>query len=164
MARLAAAQAGRVLGRPVRVVEYAVAPEGLTPLHGDASPAFSVTLDAAETAAKARSVAAYPDIEAEAAEIDRHEGLAGRGLERFHLPAPLGALLRPQAGGAYYERIGEARVAQGLYRTVLRARHVAAIARALMADTADLTAPRAHGAPAEGGFGDESRASRPAVC
>jgi hypothetical protein len=137
MARLAAGRAGERLGRPVRVLEYAAAPRQLTPLKAESEEAFAITLEPQEVAAKRAAVETYPDIAQEAAEILTLEGEGCLEVERLFRPAPLGALLRPEAEPPYYECAGEERVRSGLYRTVLRQSHVAAIARALAAsDTA----------------------------
>lgn len=134
IARLAAARAGGILGRQVRVVEYEVVPQAIAPLHPEAWPAFSLTLDPTEAAAKRAAVASYPDIVQETAEIAGIEGAAGLLEERFFVPAPFDGLLGRPAGRAYYERAGEDRVARGLYQTVLRERHVTSLARALIAE------------------------------
>jgi hypothetical protein len=133
MARLAAARAAERLGRPVRMLEYAAVPCELAPLKAESEAAFEIVLDAAEAAAKQAAVQAYPDIAQEAAEIFALEGDGCLEKEIFFRPAPLGALLRPEAEPPFYERAGEARVRAGLYRRVLRRSHVLAIARALAA-------------------------------
>jgi len=144
MARLAAVRAARLLGRPVRVVEYVVAPLALTPLCAEPKRAFDIRLDAAEMAAKAAAVIDYPDIAEETAEIGLLEGEERAALERFFVPAPLGVLLRPREQLAHYERIGEQRVADGVYGAVLREAHLAAVIRALIAMSAE-AAPAAAG-------------------
>jgi hypothetical protein len=53
--------------------------------------------------------------------------------ESFHRLRPMAELLPRPGEVPTYERVGEARVAAGLYRTVLRWRHLEPIVHALMA-------------------------------
>lgn len=133
MARLAAGRAAGRLGRPVRVVEYAPAPRELAPLKSAGPQILELTLAPGEVAAKRAAIETYPDIAQEAAEIFALEGQGCLRVERLFEPAPFATLLEPGARAPFYERAGEERVRSGLYRTVLREGHLAAVAQALLA-------------------------------
>jgi hypothetical protein len=140
MTRCAAGRAAARLGRPVPVFDYAVVPERLAleeplgPLHE------TLHLDACLFGAKLSAIESYPDLEAERDEILALDGRAGLSQEQLHRQRSLSDLLSPDRPQPAYERYGEARVASGAYRRVLRRSNVIAIARGLLEAHVDVCA------------------------
>jgi hypothetical protein len=133
LGRLAAAEAAEMAGRRIEVTEFTPVSTRLAPRLSEDDPLYQLSLSADEVRRKAALAADYPDIAAELAELIAHDGEAALSLERFHAPAPLAAVLEPPAAKPYYERMGEERVAAGLYSDVLRWSHLEPVARDLCA-------------------------------
>ncbi|MEZ5956462.1 MAG: hypothetical protein R3C27_04535 [Hyphomonadaceae bacterium] len=125
MARVAAAEASAQLNRDILVLEFPVVPAALAPTAPRVQEYCSKTLEGASAAAKREAARRFPDVSGEVAEIEALEGAGAYDLERFFLPAPIRALSTPPAAKPPYECYGEARVAAGLYRDVLRWQHAA---------------------------------------
>jgi hypothetical protein len=141
MGRVAAARAGRALGRPVAVLQMPVVPavKGISAVTG--APAMALRLTAAELAAKRAAAASHPDIAKEVAEIVALEGEAAVAVETLYEPPPLARLLAAPARPPAYERYGEERIAAGVYAEVIRWRHVVPLLAALAARAHSAGAP-----------------------
>jgi hypothetical protein len=133
--RVAAREAGRILGRAVPVLDYSVVPAELAPHQPCGAPRYVLALSAEEREDKARTAAAFPDIQLELAELMGHEGERAIAAETFNEPPPLDLLLAAPAQTPEYERYGEERVKAGLYKDVLRWTHVERIVCRLAART-----------------------------
>lgn len=131
MARVAAAEAGARMGRDILVLEYPVVPAALAPTAPEVEAYCSKALTADVGAVKREAAHGFPGVEAEVAEIEELEAARAYGVEHFFTPAPVAVLRAPPADKPPYEVYGEARVAAGLYKDVLRWRHAAPLIRAL---------------------------------
>ncbi|MDB5431349.1 MAG: hypothetical protein JWP35_2465 [Caulobacter sp.] len=134
--RIAAAEAAARTGRAIEVVEFAPVSTAVAPRLDTAPALYGLSLPKAEAERKARLAADYPDVAAELAELIEQDGPEALSEERFFAPPPLRALLEPPGVKPYYERIGEERVASGVYAGVLRWRDLAPVARGLCARVA----------------------------
>ncbi len=129
---VAASRAAARLGRPVEVLDYPVVPPSMgTPQPGPER--LRLDLSEAEVARKLALARAFPEIGDDVTQLLAYGGEALLAHETLHDPRPFAELV-PRAGQApLYEQYGEARVASGLYGSVLRWRHVAPIAITLAA-------------------------------
>jgi hypothetical protein len=128
--RAAAAMASARLQAPVEVLDYAVVPDciGMRALGQERR---RIDLTPAEVRRKLDLAAAYPEIANDVADVIEQGGQPYLSSESLHTPRPY-AELRPAPGEKPpYESYGEARVAAGLYKDVLRWRHVEPVASAL---------------------------------
>jgi len=128
--RAAAAEASSRLGRLVECVDYRVVPDqmsgrsaGVARLQSELSPA--------EVDDKLRLAAEFPAITDDVAELVRAGGRGFLASETLHEPRPVAELVPAPGEKPLYERYGEARVAAGLYGSVLRWAHVEPIAAEL---------------------------------
>jgi hypothetical protein len=128
--RAAAGMASERLGRVVDCLDYPVVPTAMA--RRAAGPAtLEIRLSPAEVEAKLRVAADFPEIADDVAEVAQSGGLEFLATETLHAVRPLREIF-PQAGEKpLYEEFGEARVAAGLYDSVLRWRHVEPIAAVL---------------------------------
>jgi hypothetical protein len=133
MGRIAAAKAGLALGSTIDVLDYAVVHGGLAPHAPESECAFELCLTEEQTDRKMAIARSFPDIQTELDELIDGEGQDGLSKERFTRPPALRALLKQPAEKPVYERYGEARVASGLYKDVLRWTHVFFILQSLTA-------------------------------
>lgn len=128
--RLAAEDAAARLGHAIEVLDYPVVPTVM----GICRPGperLRLTLTEAEVARKLSLAHAFPEIADDLAEVIAVGGPDVLARETLHDPLPLRDL-RPAPGEKpLYEQYGEARVAGGLYASVLRWSHVEPIALAL---------------------------------
>lgn len=130
--RSAAAMASRRLARPIPCYDYPVVPEG--PGMPAAGPQqFGLELGPAEVERKLALAQAFPGIAGDVAEVLREGGTAFLASETLHAVRPIAELFPSAAAKPLYESFGEARVAAGLYKDVLRWRHVAPIVERLSA-------------------------------
>jgi hypothetical protein len=128
--RVAAAKASQVMNRPIEVLDYPVVPEapGLPPLGRER---WRIELTPEQVRRKLELASAYPELADDVAEVVEKGGHADITAERLHDPLAYGELARRGGRKPLYESFGEARVAAGLYKTVLRWRHVEPIASCL---------------------------------
>lgn len=128
--RAAAANAARATGHAITCLEFEVVPPSISgKALGPAAMRQSLSADRID--AKLALAADFPDLAQEISELLAAGGRAFIAQERLHEARPV-RQLRPAAGETpRYEREGEARVAAGVYDTVLRWRHVAPIVEAL---------------------------------
>lgn len=121
-------------GRPIEVLDYPVVPPSMvTPQPG--AERLRLDLSQSEVARKLALAAAFPEIGGDVAEVRAHGGEALLAHETLHDLRPLGELVPSPGQTPLYEQYGEARVASGLYGTVLRWRHVEPVVMALAAVT-----------------------------
>jgi hypothetical protein len=120
MARVAAAEASARLGRKIDVLDCQVAPAALAPTAPNVPLYCAKRLSAAEAEAKRAASHLYPGVEIEVSDIETHEAELAYTLERLFEPAPIALLRAPPTAKPAYEVYGEARVASGLYKSVLR--------------------------------------------
>ena len=131
MARVAAREASAQLERNILVLECQIAPSALAPTAPAVRRRSSKSLSP-EAAARKREVShLFPDVETEIADIETHEAESAYAIEQLFEPAPIGLLRAPPAQKPAYEVYGEARVAAGLYKDVLRWRHAASLIETL---------------------------------
>lgn len=135
LARVAAAEASRVSGRDIQVLDYPVV---LGPLaHAEAGPEHSrVVLTEAEVAAKMALADVYPEIVEDVQALSQAVGRRAFDLETLHHPAPLRGLMCGPGRLPWYELYGEDRVKAGVYSDVLRWRHIEPIV-SMLADRLD---------------------------
>ena len=130
--RLAAATAAMQLGRPVECLDYAVVPTA-PEMPACGGEKLRIDLSDQDVERKMRLIDSYAGIADDAAEAIRVGGEIFVRREVLHDLAPLSALF-PEAGRKpLYESFGEARVATGLYKDVLRWRHAEPVASRLAA-------------------------------
>jgi hypothetical protein len=140
--RLAAALAATQLGRPVECLDYAVVPT--TPDMPASGPERRrIVLSEQDVERKMRLIEGYAGIADDAAEAIRVGGDAFVRQEILHDVAPLSALFPASGRKPLYETFGEARVATGLYKDVLRWRHAEPVASRLAAQLGALTTTEA---------------------
>lgn len=137
MARVAAAEASRRLGRPLPVHDYPVVVAAVAGPAPSGPVVDALTLDAAGVARKIAAARAFPDVGGELAEIVAHEGESALAREVLRSTLPLDALVPPPGVKPAYEWYGEQRVAAGRYRDVLRWSHVAPIVASLRKRVSD---------------------------
>ena len=130
--RSAAAMASRRLGREIACCDYPVVPQG-TGMPPPGPQQFAIELTAAEVARKLALARAFPGIAGDVAEVVRDGGMTFLASETLHAVRPIAELIPPAAAKPLYESFGEDRVAAGLYKDVLRWRHVAPIVERLSA-------------------------------
>ena len=129
---VAASRAAARLGRSIEVLDYPVVPPSMV-MPQPGPERLRLDLSQAEVARKLALAHAFPEIGNDVTELLAHGGEALLARETLHDLRPLTELI-PRAGQApLYEQYGEARVASGLYGSVLRWRHVEPIARTLAA-------------------------------
>lgn len=131
MARAAAAEASARVGREIPVLECQVVPAGLAPTAPEVMRRCMKKLDAEAADAKKAAAYRYPDVAGEIADIETHEAHAAYALECLFEPAPISLLREVPAAKPAYESYGEARVATGLYKDVLRWRHAESLIQVL---------------------------------
>lgn len=129
--RAAVALASERLGRSVACFDYAVVPRSLAQ-RSLGEVRRSIALTDAEVRRKLDLVHAFPAIAGDFAEVLAAGGQAFLATESLHRPRPVSELLPRPGEVPAYERFGERRVKAGLYGAVLRWRHVAPIATALL--------------------------------
>jgi len=128
--RAAAGMASERLGWSVDCLDYAVVPASMA--RRAAGPArLEIRLSPAEVEAKLRAAADFPEIADDVAEVAQSGGLPFLATETLHQVRPLRELFPQPGEKPLYEEFGEARVAAGLYDSVLRWRHVEPIAAVL---------------------------------
>lgn len=130
LARVAAAEAGERLGRPVEVLDYPVVPDALAGTSCGAERG-RIELTEAEVAEKLALISRHPEISDEAAGLVDADGRGVLDTETLHDLRSLAELTPTADAPPLYECYGEARVASGLYAQVLRWRHMAPIVSAL---------------------------------
>ena len=128
--RAAAAQASSRLGRAVECIDYPVVPEQMAGRSAGEARVLS-ELSPAEVDEKLRLAAEFPAISDDVAELVQAGGRGFLASETLYDPRPLTALAPTPGEKPPYERYGEARVAAGLYGSVLRWAHVEPIAARL---------------------------------
>ena len=129
--RVAARLAGKRLGREIACLDFAVVPRALA--ERDLGPAeLVVRLTPAEAGRKLELAEAYPAIARDLQEVLAAGGETFLGEEALHRLRPMAELLPGSGEVPAYERFGEARVKAGLYAEVLRWRHAAPAAAALL--------------------------------
>lgn len=130
--RLAAALATARRGQTVECLDYAVVPTtaGMPQVGRER---LRIELSPEDVARKMRLIEAYAGIAEDAAEAIRVGGEAFVRCETLHEPAPLRQLFPTGGDKPLYETFGEARVAAGLYDSVLRWRHAEPVAARLAA-------------------------------
>lgn len=131
MARVAAAEAGAELKREILVLEYPVVPAALAPTAPRVVEYCSKALSEPSVETKREIAHHFPGVEGEVAEIDSLEGAHAYNIERLYVPAPISTLRAPPVEKPPYERYGEARVAAGVYKDVLRWEHAAPLLQVL---------------------------------
>lgn len=143
MARCAAGRAATLLGRPVPVFDYAVVPEQLAAEEPLGPVHEALDLNNRLVRKKLSAIGAFQGIEVEREQILALEGKTGMSQEQLHRPRLIQCLVASDRPQPEYERYGEARVASGAYRRVLRRSHVIAIAQGLLNAHADVFAAEA---------------------
>jgi hypothetical protein len=131
MARVAVAEASARLKRDVLVLEFPVVPAALAPTAPHVKEYCSKSLSARSAETKREVAHRFPGVEGEVAEVEALERGRAYDVERFYTPASIATLCAPPAAKPPYESYGEARVAAGLYRDVLRWEHAAPLLRVL---------------------------------
>lgn len=131
--RLAADEASHKLGYQIEVLQYEVVPSSLAGTVQAGAHASWVNLSERELADKLAAIERYPGIELELIELREIEGDDHACTETLFLPPPLEQVLRTPDEAPTYESYGEARQAQGIYRDVIRWRHVETIILELLA-------------------------------
>jgi hypothetical protein len=127
LAAAAARRASRATARPIEVFEIDVASGPGTA----APPAASLALDDAALERKRRAAGAYEELRGEVERALEERPVEAFRVEVFHRPGSDPAWRRT-GGRPEYERVGEERVARGLYPEVIRHReHLAPIEEAL---------------------------------
>ena len=126
LSRVAAAEAGQVMGGRIEVLDYPVLPDPLA--HVEGGPEHSrIALSAAEIEIKMAWTAQFPEI---VEDVDLLRETAGRGVfevESLHYPRDLQTLICGSGRSPWYELYGEKRVEAGVYKDVLRWSHMAPI-------------------------------------
>ncbi|WP_132094808.1 hypothetical protein [Caulobacter sp. BK020] len=132
LARVAAAEASALTGRPVEVMDYPVVMGRLAhaPLGSEHS---HIEQSSQDLAAKARLIDDYPDVADDVRALDDAVGREAVSRETLHRPLNLETLRGPLDEAPWYERHGEERVRAGVYSDVLRWSHMAPIV-AMLAD------------------------------
>ena len=130
MARVAAAEASSLIGRPIEVLDYPVVLGALA--HADTGPeSWRGELSTRNADAKLALAGRYPDIAEDVAALCQTVGRRAFDTETLHRPPALAAL--PPTSPPWYETYGESRVRAGIYDRVLRWSHMAPIVAALTA-------------------------------
>jgi hypothetical protein len=130
--RAAATSASTRLGHRLDCLDYPVVPERMAAR--TAGPArLNRTLSAQAVTEKLRLAAEYPDISEDVDDALRAGGRDFVASENLYEPRAIAELLPARGEQPPYELFGEARVAAGLYDTVLRWRHAEPIVTALSA-------------------------------
>lgn len=142
MARVAAAEASRERGAHIACLEYAVVPPALAPQAAFGDEHCRVELAPELLDRKLASAKAYPDIAPELAELVAYDGQPP-AIETLYEVRPFASLVPAPSLTPLYETFGRARVAAGLYRTVLRWHHVEKIFSSLRRRFDDAEAPAA---------------------
>jgi hypothetical protein len=127
MGRIAAQHASLALKREITVLQYMVVPNAISGASDMGKCVGVVELSEDELRAKQRAIEGYPGIDGEREEIAKIEGLHALGAEYFFVPPDLKLLLEKPQIKPLYEQYGEERVQRGVYREVIRWRHVEAI-------------------------------------
>ena len=120
MTRVAVRQAAVRLRRAIDVVEFAVVPRALGGERPWGSEAFRVTLDNAALARKHTNAEEYGDLSEELQRLIAIEGRDAQRIEVFRSVVDLDTLMPAPGVTPPYERYGEQRVADGMYREVIR--------------------------------------------
>lgn len=129
MARVAAAEAGERLGRPIEVLDYPVVlGAALTPCGAERT---RIALTETQVADKLALISRHPDIADEVASLLEVAGRDFLGIETLHDTRPLADLTPTPGAPPLYECYGKKRVAAGLYAEVLRWGHMAPIVTSL---------------------------------
>lgn len=127
---VAASAAGARLGRPVEVLDFPVLPPSMV-IPQPGPERLRLDLSQAEVARKLHLARAFPEIGDDVTALLAHGGEAVLARETLHDLRPLRELTPRPGETPLYEQFGEARVATGLYGSVLRWRHVEPIVLAL---------------------------------
>jgi len=128
--RAAVTLASNQLGRAIQCLDYEVVPASMA-ARAAGPVCYRHDLTPPEVAAKLGLAAEFPEIADDVADVLRAGGAEFLASETLHELRPLVELF-PQAGEKpLYERYGEERVADGLYKSVLRWAHVEPIVPAL---------------------------------
>lgn len=140
LARVAAAEASRRLGRPVEVLDYPVVPDALAGAPRG-TERRRIVLTESEVAEKLALIARHPEISDETAGLLAAGGPGVLNIETLHDPRSLADLTPTVDTPPLYECYGRERVAAGLYAEVLRWSHMAPIVTALAARLAAASRP-----------------------
>lgn len=124
IARVAASLASDRLGRSIPVVCFPVVPTAMAPEVELGDEIVSLTLGEERYQTKMAMARRIPLVAQEVEDIERADGPDALRCEAFHMPAPLAGVRSAPAIKPYYEQYGEARVAAGLYKDVIRWSHV----------------------------------------
>lgn len=133
--QVAAGAAAARLGRAVEVLDYPVVPPSMV-IPQPGPERLRLDLSQAEVARKLALARAFPEIGDDVTELLAHGGRAVLARETLHDLRPFRELAPRPGETPLYEQFGEARVAAGLYGSVLRWRHVEPIFMALTAVSA----------------------------
>ena len=127
---VAAGTAGARLGRAVEVLDYPVVPPSMV-IPQPGPERLRLDLSPGEVARKLALARAFPEIGEDVTELLAHGGEAVLARETLHDLRPFRELAPRPGETPLYEQFGEARVAAGLYGSVLRWRHVEPIVMTL---------------------------------
>lgn len=131
--RLAAEQASRALGHNIEILQFEVVPALLAEYADIGKLAFEINLSDDELITKFAAINSYPGLEFELIEIRQVEEEGHAKTERFFVPLPIETVIQPPSTKPKYEIYGEARLADGIYRDVIRWHHVEKIIHQLLA-------------------------------
>ena len=126
----AAAIASERVGAEVECLDYPVVPAAMG-ARALGPERLRLQLSPEAVARKLALARAFPEIAQDLGEVLERGGEALLATETLHAARPLDELLPAPGEAPLYEQYGEARVAAGLYSSVLRWRHVAPIAQRL---------------------------------
>ena len=131
LGRVAAAEAGRVLGCAIDCLQFQVVSADAAPLYPRWPAVHAVHLSDTTLADKVAAARLYPGLDQELAEA-MSDDCAEMRVEALCPPPPLHALAPPEGRRATYEHIAEERVARGVYAEALRWRHFDVVRTALL--------------------------------
>lgn len=130
LARVAAAEAGQRLRRPIEVLDYPVVQGALAQApHG--AERTRIHLTEMEVAAKLALISRHPELSGELIGLLESAGRDVLDTETLHDTRPLADLEPTENAPPLYECYGETRVASGLYAEVLRWSHMKPIVSSL---------------------------------
>ena len=130
LARVAAAEAGERLRRPIEVLDYPVV-QGALARAPCGAERTRIALTEAQVADKLALISRHPEISDEIASLLEAAGRDILSVETLHDTRPLADLTPSLDAPPLYECYGQERVASGLYAEVLRWSHMAPIVTSL---------------------------------